>query len=82
MRTAARERCGHKRPKQAQKQVGVPREWVPGGSASENNRLRTNESSQSQCVHMGVCIKVISVLGHRTPLHVKSKSLSFELFRD
>lgn len=46
MWTAARERCGHKRPKQAQIQVGVPSERVPGGSASENNSLSTNESSR------------------------------------
>lgn len=67
MWTAARECCGHKRPKQARIQVGVPREWVPGGLASENNRLSANESSHSQCVHMGVRIKVISMLGPATP---------------
>lgn len=67
MWTAARERCGHKRPKQAQIRVGVSREWVPGGLASENNSLSANESLHSQCVHMGVRIKVISVLGPTTP---------------
>lgn len=67
MWTAARERCGNKKPKQAQVQKGVPREWVPGGPASENNRLGANESSRSQCVHMGVHIKVSAVLDPATP---------------